>query len=135
MSKFLNLCGKIESLLNEQGPDGSVFGNEQQPAPDQASTEQPTTEQPQPMQDNESSEIRIASNDDIIQLINSIKLFYEDGQNTLDDDEIKIIKSLDTSDPKNDTKFLEAIDKLKEIFNPVSVKTNPETVKDSEFNS
>ena len=123
MSKFLNLCGKIESLLNEQGPSGSVFGDEQQ-SPDQTESEQPTQNQSQPTQDNESSEIRIASNDDIIQLINSIKLFYEDGQNTLDDDEIKIIKSLDTSDPKNDTKFLEAIDKLKEIFTPVSDKTN-----------
>jgi hypothetical protein len=132
MSKFLNLCDKIKNLLNENEQDDQMqpsMGQPQMEQPDQTQNP-PEQEQNQP-QEEEQSELPIVSNDKIAQLANAMKIFYSKQDSKIEDDDIKQILSLNPRNSKESEDIVKIIDTLTNIFNPVSIKTQPEEVKPS----
>jgi hypothetical protein len=129
MSKFLKICEKYDSLLNEQEEGGMPPDTNQQPQP----TEQPQTEQP--IDNQTQSEERVATNEEIANLLKSMQIFFSNENSELSDDNINEIKKLNPTSSKEDVDIKNVITTLTTIFNPVSIKTEPETVKDSTFNN
>lgn len=128
MNKFLNLCNKIENILNEQDEQMQ----QQSPVPDQSQPEAPQEEQPMEQQPElEQSELPIVSNDDIAELANSMKIFYSNPESKLKDSDIKEILSLNPRNSKQSEDIVKILKTLKSIFNPVSVKTEPQEIKPS----
>ncbi len=127
MSKFLNLCNKIENILNEQDEQMQ----QQSPVPDQSQPETPQQEQPVEQQEPEQSELPIVSNDEIAELANSMKIFYSNPESKLKDSDIKEILSLNPRNSKQSEDIVKILKTLKSIFNPVSVKTEPQEIKPS----
>lgn len=129
MSKFLKLCEKIENVLNEQDELGTTpqadatqqQGQTQIPAETQAETT------PEPTK----SEIPIVSNDKIAKLANALKIFYSNPEPKLKNEEINEIKSLNPRNSSESEDIVGIIDKLTSIFDPVSIKTQPEDIKTS----
>jgi hypothetical protein len=133
MSKFLNLCDKIQNLLNEQDDQMETPVDQtqmDQPLQTQNAPEQPQMDQAQP-QEEEQSELPIISNDKIAQLANAMKIFYSKQDSKIEDDDIKQILSLNPRNSKESEDIVKIIDTLTNIFNPVSIKTQPEEVKPS----
>jgi hypothetical protein len=129
MSKFLKICEKYDSLLNEQEEDGMPQDATQQPQP----TEPPQVEQP--IDTKTQSEQRVASNEEIANLVKSMQIFFSNEDSKLSEDNINEIKKLNPTSSKEDVDIKKVITTLANIFNPVSIKTEPETVKDSSYNN
>jgi hypothetical protein len=130
MSKFLNLCQKIETILNEQ--DGQM--QQQAPAPDQSQSTQPEAQQTEQLVDQQEptqSELPIVSNDEIAELANAMKIFYSNPNSKLKDTDIKEILALNPRNSKQSEDIVKILKTFKSIFNPVSVKTEPEEIKSS----
>jgi FtsZ-interacting cell division protein YlmF len=127
MSKFLNLCNKIENILNEQDEQMQ----QQSPVPDQSQPAEQPAEQPVEQQEPEQSELPIVSNDEIAELANSMKIFYSNPESKLKDSDIKEILSLNPRNSKQSEDIVKILKTLKSIFNPVSVKTEPQEIKPS----
>lgn len=130
MSKFLDLCQKIETILNEQ--EDQI--QQQSPVPDQSQSTQPEaqqTEQPVEQQEPEKSEIPIVSNDEIAELANAMKIFYSNPNSKLKDTDIKEILALNPRNSKQSEDIVKILKTFKSIFNPVSIKTEPEEIKSS----
>lgn len=127
MNKFLNLCNKIENILNEQDEQMQ----QQSPVPDQSQPEAPQEEQPMEQPEPEQSELPIVSNDEIAELANSMKIFYSNPESKLKDSDIKEILSLNPRNSKQSEDIVKILKTLKSIFNPVSVKTEPQEIKSS----
>jgi hypothetical protein len=131
-SKFLEICEKLRKNINEQNniDDSSPMNEEPATtAPDQPA-ESPSND-PVKISDNTESAIPVASNEDIVKLIQSIKDFYANNKK-FEQRDIDAIKNFPLSvDDKN---VKEVIDKLILKFNPESVDTNPKNVEDSRFN-
>jgi FtsZ-interacting cell division protein YlmF len=128
MSKFLNLCNKIENILNEQDEQMQ----QQSPVPDQSQQpEAAQTEKPVEQQEPKQSELPIVSNDEIAELANSMKIFYQNPNSKLKDADVKEILALNPRDSKESEDIVKIIKTLKSIFNPVAIKAEPEQVKPS----
>ena len=128
MSKFLKLCEKIENVLNEQEQQDATLQNDpNQPQAQQPPAEPPKATTPEPTQ----SEIPIVSNDKIAKLANALKIFYSNPESKLKNEEINEIKSLNPRNSSESEDIVGIIDKLTSIFDPVSIKTQPEEIKTS----
>lgn len=125
-SKFISICEKIRKTINEQNglQDAPVAGA------DQAQDMPPDAQQPTPLSD-EKSELPVASNQQIVSVLKSLKNFY--GQNKeLNSTDVERIKML--SDDESDENIKKIIDTLNGVFNPVeTIDTNPKNVPNSDF--
>ena len=127
MSKFLKLCANIQNILNEQ--DEQTI----QPSDNQSEMQQTTSNQQEqlPQQEDQQSELPIVSNDKIAELANALKIFYSKEDSKIKDEDVKQILTLNPRNSKESQDIVKIIDTLTNIFNPVSIKTEPEDVKTS----
>lgn len=125
MSKFLKLCEKIETVLKEQDEQQTPpMADASQPQPQAQPTPEAQPEQTQ-------TELPIVSNDKIATLANSLKIFYSNPESKLKTEEINEIKALNPRNSSESEDIVGIIDKLISIFDPVSIKTQPEEIKSS----
>ena len=131
MSKFLKLCEKIENILNEAGELGTPPQDNPTQPPQDNPTQPPVETQPQPQPEPIQSEIPLVSNDKIAKLANALKIFYSSPEPKLKNEEINEIKSLNPRNSSESEDIIGIIDKLTSIFDPVSIKTQPEDIPTS----
>lgn len=125
MSKFLNLLNKYNSILNEEAPIDAAPENQVD------ATQQAPVDATPPIDQNTSSELRVATNKQIAELANSLKIFYSQDEPILDEDDINEIKSLNPEGTKSDADILEIIKTLTNIFSPNKLTTTPQSVPNS----
>lgn len=131
-SKFLSICERIRKQINEEN---GMPGDPQQTPMDNQPVSAPEETEPQENQDikasDEQSELPVASNQEIISVLKSLKNFYGKNNN-LDSEDIERIKML--SDDESDENIKNVIKTLNNIFNPVqTIDTNPKNVPNSDF--
>ena len=134
-SKFLKICESLRKKINEQN-------NQLDPANPQSQVSEPSTStEVSPVNDQQNNDINlsdknsslipVATNEEIVKLIQSIKDFYADDKK-LKDTDIEELKSLDLT--INDKNIKDIISKLITKFSPTIIDTNPENIKDSRYN-
>jgi len=138
MSKFLELCERVEHLLEQEGiaadpnaqPPGTVPAPEagqeaQAPQPDAGDTTEGLPQQ---------SEQPVVSPDQFATLARAMAKFYSDKNNSLNGDQILRLKNLPITDKPDENTIEKIYTTLTNIFDPTAptnteAATNPETVK------
>jgi hypothetical protein len=129
-SKFLKICEQVRRSLIEQNLDPSTGTLPDPSAPPEVDQTQ-STEQSTPQSSDEQSQLPVATNQEIISAVKSIKNFYaKDGK--LDTSDVDLIRNL--SDDESDENIKKVITTLNNIFNPTKkIDTNPANVPNSDL--
>jgi hypothetical protein len=129
-SKFLKICEQVRRSLIEQNLDPSTGTLPDPSAPPEVDQTQ-STEQSTPQSSDEQSQLPVATNQEIISTVKSIKNFYaKDGK--LDPSDVDLIRNL--SDDESDENIKKVITTLNNIFNPTKkIDTNPANVPNSDL--
>jgi DNA/RNA endonuclease YhcR with UshA esterase domain len=123
-SKFLKICEKIRTHLNEQNLNEVDPTANEQPTPNISPDTESTTNTP--------SDIPVLTNQEIVSVVNGLRNFYSEKKE-LTSNEIDAIKALPTD--TSDSSVKKIIDTLNNIFNPVKIDTKPENIENSNFSS
>jgi hypothetical protein len=135
-SKFLKICESLRKKINEQQntpvDNQSTAPETSAPSDNSSANENQQSQQPEVnLTDKLPSELPVATNEEIINLVQSIKNFYADNKK-LEDKDIEELKNLDLTVSDKNIKNL--ILKLTNKFSPMVIDTNPENIKDSRYN-
>jgi hypothetical protein len=110
MSKFLELCEKVQKSLNEQGEDPNALAPAE-PAPGEPI---PATDAPgAPMIDpNVESEIKVVTNDQIKEFVAALKDFYQSNNAMTADAKEEINKLPSTAEDEDISKIIETLTRI-----------------------
>lgn len=115
MSKFLNLCSKVERLIKEEG-EVSAMAHQQQASADpnaNVAAGEPVVSTGQTLDPKQGSDIQEVSNDEIEKMIQSIVDFYKAGQ-ALSNTQVEKIKQLPSKIEASNSK--DTVEQIIQIF-------------------
>jgi hypothetical protein len=112
MSKFLELCEKVQKTLNEQGEDPNAMGGAPAtPAPGQPD---PTADTPgaPTIDPNVESEVKVVTNDQIKEFVAAMKDFYQSGNALSAEAMEEIAKLPSTAEDKDISTIIETLSRV-----------------------
>lgn len=132
-SKFLSICEQVKRALNEQDLGPSI-GSENQEDVTKMPVAEPNVTEPQKevnVTSDEGSELPVATNNEIVSVVKSLKNFYS-KKKELNPTDIERIQML--SNDESDENIKKIIKTLNNIFNPVdTIDTNPKNIPNSDY--
>ena len=102
MSKFLELCEKVQRTLNEAGEDPNAMQAAPAPPAPGAPTIDPNTE----------SEVKVVTNDQLKDLVAAMKDFYQSGNALSADATSEINKLPSTAEDQDVSKIVETLTRI-----------------------